>query len=149
MKEITLRVPDELAQLIEEWAEHIPEMEVVKRGHSLYHDDEDIGKKLAAAIDKLKQEGVLLHIYDYTWIMVAIAEGVIEGLGAFRSAQTFKDYLERIGVCPLPSRSTLNTFSNRVDGYYPDWVFSDVDDESECLRRKDVVNRLLEALYDD
>lgn len=149
MKQITLRVPDDMAQMIEEWAERIPEMEVIKKNSLLYHDEEDIGKRLAEAIDMLKQDGVLLHVYDYTWIMVAIGEGVIDELNAFRSAQNFKDYLERIGVQPLPSRSTLNTFSKRVDGYYPDWVFTDAVDEYECIRRKDVVKCLLEALYDD
>ena len=38
MKQITLRVPDDMAQMIEEWAERIPEMEVIKKNSLLYHD---------------------------------------------------------------------------------------------------------------
>ena len=148
MKQITLRVPDDMAQMIEEWAERIPEMEVVKTRSSLYQDEDDIEQRLAAAINTLLTKKIIRHIYDYTWIMIAISEGVIEGLGGFRSPQSFMDYLHGLGIESVPSRTTLSTWLGKVDGMYPDWVFTDTEDPQEVFRRKNVVMQLLSLLED-
>ena len=124
MKEITFRVPDDMAQLLEEWARHIPELEIVCRQESTEYG---LG-------------------YDYTWIMVAICDGAIKGMGGFRSPQKFMDYLSSLGVERIPSRTTLSTFNNNVCGTYPNWEFIDTDDPQEILRRKNVVRQLISAL---
>lgn len=146
MRKIVLSVPDDMAQMIEEWAERIPEIEVVCNKESLGRRVDGIDQRMSFVFKKLKTDGVLQHLYDYAWIMVAICDGMIEGIGGFRSAQSFMDYLKGLGISPIPSRSTLNTFSRRVVGRYPKWEFADTDDAFETNRRKGVVKHLIQVL---
>ena len=146
MKEITIRVPDDMAQLLVEWVKHIPEMEIVCREESTDYGLGDMDRRMALALEVLKQNKTIRYLYDYTWIMVAIGDGVIKGMGGFRSPQKFMDYLCSLGVERIPSRTTLSTFNNYVFGAYPDWEFTDTDDPLEILRRKNVVRQLISAL---
>jgi hypothetical protein len=94
----------------------------------------------------MNEEGSLKHLYDYTWIMAAIGDGMIEGLGAFRSPQSFMNYLLGLGVKNVPSRSTLSAWYGKVLGKYPDWEFTDTTDPKEILRRKNVFRQFLCAM---
>lgn len=146
MKEITFRVPDEMVHLLEEWAKHIPEMEVVSLKESGEYEFDEINRRMALAVKMLKQNGAMRYGYDYTWIMAAIGDGVVEGLGGFKSPQSFMDYLTSIGVEHVPSRTTLSTWYGKVLGTYPNWEFIDTQDPHEILRRKNVVRQLISAL---
>ena len=146
MKEITFRVPNEMVPLLEEWAKHIPEMEVVSLKESGEYELDEINRRMALAVKMLKQNGAMRYGYDYTWIMAAIGDGVVEGLGGFKSPQSFMDYLTSIGVEHLPSRTTLSTWYGKVLGTYPNWEFIDTQDPHEILRRKNVVRQLISAL---
>lgn len=146
MKEITLRVPDSMVHLIEEWVEYIPEMEIVKKRESRDYGLDDINLRMALALKVLKQNGAIRFGYDYTWIMVGISDGVVEGLGGFKSPQRFMDYMESLGVEQVPSRTTLSTWFGKVLGKYPDWEFTDTQDPQEIQRRKNVVRQLVAAL---
>ena len=139
-------MPDDMAQLLVEWVKHIPEMEIVCREESTDYGLGDMDRRMALALEVLKQNKTIRYLYDYTWIMVAIGDGVINGLGGFRSPQSFMDYLGSLGVERIPSRTTLSTFNNNVLGTYPDWEFTDTDDPQEILRRKNVVRQLISAL---
>ncbi len=146
MKEITFRVPDDMAQLLEEWVKHIPELEIVCLQESTEHGLGDKDRHFALALEVLERNKTIRYLYDYTWIMVAIGDDAIKGLGAFRSPQSFMDYLSGLGVERIPSRTTLSSFNNKVVGTYPDWEFTDTDDPQEILRRKNVVRQLISAL---
>ena len=146
MKEITFRVPDEMVPLLEEWAKHIPEMEVVSLKESGAYEMDEINRRMALAVKLLKQNGAVRYGYDYTWIMAAIGDGAVEGLGGFKSPQSFMDYLTSIGVEHVPSRTTLSTWYGKVLGTYPEWEFIDTQDPNEILRRKNVVRQLISEL---
>ena len=148
MTEITLRVPDTMAALIESLAAHMPEVEIVKHEEQTLDNDglSDIDHRVALAMSVLQRNGALRNPYDYTWIMVAIGDGMIEGLGAFRSPQSFMDYLHRLGIKNVPSRSTLSAWFGRVLGKYPDWEFTDTSDPTEILRRKNVFRQFQSAM---
>lgn len=146
MKEITLRVPDTMVRLIEEWAEHIPEMEVVSLKESGEYELDEMNRRMTLAMRMLEEDGTLRYGYDYTWIMVGIGDGAVKGLGGFRSPQSFMDYLRALGVERVPSRTTLSTWFGRLLGTYPDWTFTDTQDPQENLRRKNVVRQLVSAL---
>lgn len=146
MKEITFRVPDNMAQLLEEWVKHIPELEIVSRQESTEYGLGDMDKQMALALEVLKQNKTIRYLYDYTWIMVAIGDGVINGMGGFRSPQKFMDYVKSLGVERIPSRTTLSSWFNKVVGTYPDWEFTDTNDPQIILRRKNVVRQLISAL---
>ena len=146
MKEITFRVSDELALMFEECVKYIPGMEIVCRQKSIGCGLGDMDCKMSLVLEELSLNKTIRHLYDYTWIMVAIGDGAIEGMGAFKSPQSFMDYLGTLGIKSIPSRTTLSTFNNRVVGTYPDWEFTDTDDPQEILRRKNVVRQLISAL---
>lgn len=146
MKEITFRVPDTMVPLIEEWVKHIPEMEIVSLKVSGAYELDEMNRRMALALKMLEENKAVRYGYDYTWIMVAIGDGVVEGLGGFKSPQGFMDYLKCLGVEQVPSRTTLSTWFGKVLGTYPDWVFTDTEDPSEILRRKNVVRQLISAL---
>ena len=148
MKQVTLRVPDDMVALIEQLAARMPEVEIVEREELPLDDDglSDIDRRVALAIQVLQKNGALRNPFDYTWILVAIGDGVVKGMGAFRSPQSFMDYLNGLGVEHVPSRSTLSAWYNKVLGTYPDWEFTDTQDPQENLRRKNVVRQFLSAM---
>lgn len=146
MKEITLRVPASMVPLIEEWVKHIPEIELASLEESGVYEIDEINRRMALALKILKENRAIRYGYDYTWIMVAIGDGVVKGLNGFKSPQSFMDYLKSLGVDKVPSRTTISTWFGRVLGIYPNWEFTDTKDPNETMRRKNVVRQLLSAL---
>ena len=146
MKEITLRVPDSMVPLIEEWVKHIPEIELASLEESGVYETDEINRRMSLALKILKENRAIRYGYDYTWIMVAIGDGVVNGLSGFRSPKSFIEYLINLGVKSVPSRSTVSTWFGRVIGKYPDWEFTDTKDPNEIMRRKNIVRQLLSAL---
>ena len=146
MKEITLRVPDSMVPLIEEWVKHIPEIELASLEESGVYEIDEINRRISLALKILKENRAIRYGYDYTWIMVAIGDGVVNGLSGFRSPKSFIEYLINVGVKSVPSRSTVSTWFGRVIGKYPDWEFTDTKDPNEIMRRKNIVRQLLSAL---
>lgn len=146
MKEITLRVPESMVPLIEEWVKHIPEIELASLEESGVYETDEINRRISLALKILKENRAIRYSYDYTWIMVAIGDGVVNGLSGFRSPKSFIEYLINLGVKSVPSRSTVSTWFGRVIGKYPDWEFTDTKDPNEIMRRKNIVRQLLSAL---
>ena len=97
------------------------------------------------AINTLRNNGVFRHHYDYSWIMQAINDGVMEDYEEFESAQTFINYLCEIGIDGLPDRSTISRARSNIYNSYPDWKFIGLKKPSEILRRKNVVKQFLSA----
>ena len=135
-----------MVPLLEQWVKHIPEMELVCQKESRETDLDEMNRRMTVAFNVLRQNGAMRHIYDYTWVMVAIGDGAVEGLGGFKSPQSFMDYLTSLGIERVPSRTTLSTWYGRVLGTYPDWEFTDTEDPQEILRRKNVVRQLISIL---
>ena len=146
MQEIMLRVPESLVPLIEEWVRHIPEIELASLEESGAYETDEINRRISLALKILKENRAIRYGYDYTWIMVAIGDGVVKGLNGFKSPQSFMDYLKSLGVDKVPSRTTISTWFGRVLGMYPNWEFTDTKDPNETMRRKNVVRQLLSAL---
>ena len=69
MTEITFRVPDTMVHLMEEWAKHIPEIEVVETKESKVYGLDDMNHRMALAFKSLKENGAMRHYYDYAWII--------------------------------------------------------------------------------
>ena len=146
MKELTLRVPASMVPLIEEWVKHIPEIELASLEESGVYEIDEINRRMALALKILKENRAIRYSYDYTWIMVAIGDGVVKGLNGFKSPQSFMYYLTTLGVSQVPSRTTLSTWFGKVLGSYPEWEFTDTKDPNEIMRRKNIVRQLLSAL---
>lgn len=100
MKEMTIRVSDELAELVERWTVHTPEMEVIDTSDCLCDDERD--QCFKQAIMELTEEGVIRRPRDYAWIMAAIDQDVIAEYESFNSSQAFIDYMKIVGITKLP-----------------------------------------------
>ncbi len=107
---------------------------------------DEITRRVSLAIKALQRNKTIRHLYDYTWIMAAIGDGIVEGMGSFGSPQKFIDYLKSIGVERVPSRSTISTWHSRFCGRFPNWEFIDTHNPQEISRRKSVVNQFRNAL---
>ena len=87
------------------------------------------------AIELLKEERVIRRPFDYTWVMVVVNQGFVEGLKPFVSYQSFREYLLEVGVRKVPCRSTLCNAYKKYSGRWPNWSFIDTEDPKEILRR--------------
>ena len=106
-------------------------------------DDRDACMRYA--INTLRNNKVFIHNYDYAWIMMAINEGHVDEFDAFKSPQAFLDYLYELGIENLPTRFTLFRAYSKTIELFPDWIFLDVNEAGEILRRKNVVKQFLSA----
>ena len=144
MKEITLRVPEEVAPHIEALAKRMPEVEIertveIQDANSIY----DLAFR--SAIDELRHLKVLKQPRDFAWIMMGIEQDLENDLCSFTSTRSFIAYMSIIGVWGLPSNTTLYNATKLVTGVYPEWIFLDDVDVSEERRRKEVFQLFLVA----
>lgn len=95
---------------------------------------------IVTAVLRLKDEGVLKHLYDYTWVMEVMNQ--TEDMSDFKSPASFISYLRDAGVERLPSEDTINKKQNAFTGQFPDWKFTDCD-TTEANRRINVGKRFL------
>ena len=144
MKEITLRVPDELA----------PELEALVKKMALVMEVEDFEDELSCdeLFEALKKafwevwdDKVIRRPRDFGWIWLAMDQGVLPDVDGFNSAGSFRAFLKFLKINPLPCRNTLSSTYNLVEGEFPDWLFMDLPDATEATRRKNVVVRFKSA----
>ena len=97
------------------------------------------------ALDCLEQEKLLVHKYDYIWIMRYINEEHIKEMGLFfYSMNSYREYVSTY-MChhQIAGISTLSLYYSYGEGRFPDWTFSDTKDATERLRRVNVVHRFI------
>ena len=149
MKQVVLRIEDSAFKRFMGMVSLCPQVEVCTGGQSpcaLDGSADEITRRVSLAIKALQRDKTIRHLYDYTWIMAAIGDGIVEGMGSFGSPQKFIDYLKSIGVERVPSRSTISTWHSRFCGRFPNWEFIDTHNPQEISRRKSVVNQFRNAL---
>ena len=73
------------------------------------NDEESAGESdndiIKDVILQLKAEKVIAHLYDYTWVMLAMND--TKGLPSFDSPQSFLTFLNTLGLDNLPSESSI------------------------------------------
>jgi len=99
-----------------------------------------VDERVRKAVLTLKSEGVLRHLYDYTWLMVVMNQ--TEGLPSFDTPQSFVTYLEGLQLADLPEVSSVKKAYGNVLGDFPNWTFQDRD-TTEATRRINVAKRFL------
>ena len=144
MKQIVIEIEDEAYEPFMGMLRLCPAARVV--GTSMVVETRDvIGRCVALAIKKLREDRVFKHPGDYTYIMRGANEGVIKGMGFFYYPSEFLAYLREIGIDKLPGRNTLYDGITRTFGKFPEWTFSDHPSADEVMRRKNVLKRFLSA----
>lgn len=143
MKEITLRVPEELVPELEALAKKLAIL-VAGTDEDLSADDYDTSFR--EAILELIKDSVIRKPRDYAWIMAAINDGYVDGAEPFFSPQDFIDYLNGLGIDNLPCRSTLSSAYSCITGHFPSWSYGNtLATITELNHRKDVVVRFRSA----
>ena len=104
----------------------------------MFSDDERIIK----AVNILKVEGVLKHMYDYTFVMQLMNE--TEGMPHYDTPQSFLKHFAQLGIAPLPDVSSINRIFSKMVGKFPNWTFVGKD-KTETVRRNNVGRRYLNA----
>ncbi len=99
-----------------------------------------VGQRIRTCVDKLLEEKVMVHLYDYTWVMEVMNQ--TDGLPHFNTPQSFINYINDLGIEKMPSDSTINKKQNVFSGIFPDWKFTDCD-STEANRRINVAKRFL------
>ena len=99
---------------------------------------EEQARKFIRCIRKLREEGVLLHKYDYTWVMEVANQ--TDGMPKFSTPKSLIVFLDSHGIDNLPSEDSINKKQNKFAGVFPDWVFIDCD-ATEGKRRINVGKR--------
>ena len=144
MIELTIRVPDDLAQTIGDLVKRIPGAEVLYSVEDLKTETlrDECAKE---TFNDLLGDKTIRRPGDFAWIMRAMEDGVIDDFSTFSSYQSFIDYLSDLKIEKLPSKTTLYNNCILVRGTFPEYVFSDKPDARESLRRKNVINRFLSS----
>ena len=144
MRQIVLEIVDSAYEQFMGMIALCPSVKVVcENGITDVMNDRD--QCMVYAITTLRNNHVFRFGYDYTWIMMAINEGLVDDYDAFKSPQAFLDYLYEIGIEKLPTRYSLSLAYSKTLNSYPEWTFIDVENTSETLRRKNVVKQFLSA----
>ena len=96
--------------------------------------------RIGMTVQELWEEGVLRHLYDYTWVMEVMNQ--TDDMPCFNTPASFIAYLKAADVERLPSEDSINKKQNTFTGRFPDWIFVDCD-TMEAKRRINVGKRFL------
>lgn len=94
-------------------------------------------------VSKMRAEGTLKHLYDYTWVMMLMNE--TNGLPSFDTPTSFVDYMRQCGVKSMPTRSNITKYYDKARGEFPNWTFDGADGD-EAIRRNNVGKRFLNLM---
>ena len=102
--------------------------------------------RVAAALERMRAEGVFRHAYDYAWVMLLFMDDRKLGLPRhFDSPKSFLGYLSGcLGLTGCPDASSLNRKIRLTRGEYPNWRFDDAEG-NEAIRRNNVANAFIGA----
>jgi hypothetical protein len=133
---------DLMLDLIHKDMETFPKGEMVTEAPALEANLEGktVDERVKMAIDGLKQEELIEHLYDYAWVMGVMNE--TKDLPSFDSPQSFLTYLSRLDVAPLPEVSNIKKEYGRIVSKFPNWTILNKD-TTETTRRINVAKRFL------
>lgn len=109
-------------------------------GKEIIAENKDLDAKVYNALATLKKEGEIVHLYDFTWPMIAMNED--KDLPSFDTPTSYLNYMKKIGIKNLPSRSTISKYYDRARGQFPNCTFNDAD-TTETIRRNNVGKRFI------
>lgn len=143
MKEIVLKIQDSAFDDFLGMIRHCPFIEVLSTSQDI--DSRDIlDQCFHEALLEMRRDRVLRTRGDYTYIMLAVNDRVVDGL-YFYSPLDYLEYMSQLGIDNLPGKSIIYDTAKKVGKHYPNWTFSDKPDMNERLRRNNIVVRFVSA----
>ena len=101
-----------------------------------------VDERMKNALDCMEKEGLMVHKYDYVWIMRYINEEHIKDTGLFFcSVNSYHDYIAAYMCHQVAGLSTLSHYYCCGEGRFPEWTFTDTKDATERLRRVNIARR--------
>jgi hypothetical protein len=102
-----------------------------------------IDQLIIKAIEIMKKENVIKHLYDYAFIMQIMNE--TEELPTYSSPKSFLDYFKGLKITNLPGEDSIKKKVNATFGNHPSWTFTDKKgiDANEVKRRNAIGSRFL------
>jgi hypothetical protein len=102
-----------------------------------------VDERMKKTLECLKQEGTLVHGYDYVWIMRYLNEEHLKKTGLFFcSVRSYRDYVMLyMSNTTIAGVSTMSYYYSCGEGRFPEWTFTDTNDATERLRRINVARR--------
>lgn len=143
MKEIVLKIEDYAFDDFLGMIRHCPFIEVVSTSQDI-DSKEIIDQCFHEALLEMRRDRVLRTRGDYTYIMLAVNDRVVDGL-YFYSPLDYLEYMSQLGIDNLPGKSIIYDTAKKVGKHYPNWSFSDKPDMNERLRRNNIVVRFVSA----
>ena len=143
MKEIVLKIEDNAFDDFLGMIRHCPCIEVVSTSQDI-DSKEIIDQCFHEALLEMRRDRVLRTRGDYTYIMLAVNDRVVDGL-YFYSPLDYLEYMSQLGIDNLPGKSIIYDTAKKVGKHYPNWSFSDKPDMNERLRRNNIVVRFVSA----
>lgn len=113
-------------------------------------EEEEPGENLSStdqfiinAVEIMKKEKVIKHLYDYAFIMQIMNE--IDELPTFSSPKSFLNYFKELKITGLPGEDSIKKKVNATFGNHPSWTFTDKKgkDSNEAKRRIAIGSRFL------
>lgn len=95
------------------------------------------------AVEIMKNEKVIKHLYDYAFIMQIMNE--TEELPTYSSPKSFLNYFKELKITGLPGEDSIKKKVNATFGNHPSWTFTDDKgkDSNEAKRRIAIGSRFL------
>lgn len=143
MKEIVLKIQDSAFDDFLGMIRHCPFIEGVSTSQDI-DSKEIIDQCFHEALLEMRRDRVLRTRGDYTYIMLAVNDRVVDGL-YFYSPLDYLEYMSQLGIDNLPGKSIIYDTAKKVGKHYPNWSFSDKPDMNERLRRNNIVVRFVSA----
>ncbi|MBR1449340.1 MAG: hypothetical protein IJ588_11430 [Prevotella sp.] len=108
-----------------------------------------VDERMKYALECLRREHVLVHKYDYVWIMRYINEEQPRPTGLFFiSIKSYRTYLTLyLGIDQMAGISTLSFYYSSGEGRFPEWTFTDTPDSTERVRRINVARRFAAIFF--
>ena len=144
MKEITLRVPEEVAPELEALVRKLTRVMAEEEEDVLLTIDEQ-DQCVAEAIRTLQRDKVIRSPRDFSWIMAVMNQQALDDFEVYFTPLSFIGYLKSINIDNRPGKSALYDNYSLVINDFPEWEFTDEPSHSEVVRRRNVGKRFLNA----
>lgn len=148
MKEITLRVPDDMVEAMTLIAEKMMAAEGFGCDDDLLSLDE-VDRCVKNAIESMQKDGGIKDPRDYAWIMMTMNSGKINDIEDYYTPLPFIEYLYNLGIKGVPKKTCLYDARSSLLNIesIDDWVFLDETDHAETIRRRNVGKRFIREFY--
>ncbi len=145
MKEIVLRIEDAALEDFMALVRLCPSVEVVNVDEAAVMCQGQLATRIREAIMQLRNERLLRRKFDYAWLKVAMDS--TDDLPSFESAQRYLDYMrDELMLDDLPCESSISKMMDVARGQLFHWTFKDTTDNSEIIRRNNIVKRFFNLM---